>query len=176
MHIISKGPGARFLVAVLAVSVAGSVSAQDQQPPQDSPDSNVVVYGASAPAMTAGPEVKGVIAARHGDKMKVTTADGTSMIIAVNDATRIKAGGGLFGGGRGKLAADALLNGMPVTVKTLQAGDGQAGGELMASQISFRKSDLKTATMIRNGDGPALRRTDRGNRSAARPPGRYRQI
>jgi len=153
MRVISKGQRARFLVAALAVSVTGTVSAQEQpqheQQPQSSPESNVVVYGPAPVAMTAGPEVKGVITARNGDKMKVRTADGNSVVIAVNDATRIKGGGGLFGGGS-KLGADALLNGIPVTVKTLQAGDGQAGAGLVASQISFRKNDLKTATMIRN--------------------------
>jgi len=41
---------------------------------------------------------------------------------------------------------DALLNGLPVTVKTLQSDTG-----LIASQVTFRKNDFKTATMIRNG-------------------------
>ena len=156
MRVISKRPGTRFLVAALAVSVTGIVSAQEQpqqpqqeQQPQSSPESNVVVYGPTPAAMTAGPEVKGVISARNADKLKVTTADGTSVVIAVNDATRIKAGGGLFGG-NSKLGKDALLNGVPVTVKTLQSGDGQSGAGLVASQISFRKNDFKTATMIRN--------------------------
>lgn len=99
--------------------------------------------------MTAGPEIKGVISARNGDKMKVTTADGSSTIIAVNDATRIKAGGGLFSSR--KLAADSLLNGLPVTVKTLRAGDAQSGSDLVASQISLRNNDLKTANMIHSG-------------------------
>ena len=96
--------------------------------------------------MAAGPEVKGIIAARNGDKLKVTTADGTSTIIAINDATKIKASGGLFSGSRSKLNTDSLLNGLPVTVKTMQSDDG-----LVASQISFKSNDFKTATMIRNG-------------------------
>jgi len=100
--------------------------------------------------MTEGPEIRGVISARHGDLMKVTAADGTVTTIAVNDATRIKAAGGLFGGNQ-KLAADSLLNGLPVTIKTLQAEGAQPGGDLVASQISLRKGDLKTANMIRNG-------------------------
>jgi OOP family OmpA-OmpF porin len=148
MRIISKRPAIRFALAVLAVSASGSVSAQ-QQTPQDS---NIVVTGVPAPdaaVMTPGPEVKGVISARNGDRLKVTTANGSSVIVAINDATRIRAGGGLFSS-RSKLAADSLLNGLPVTVKTLQPGDG-SGGDLLASQISFRKGDLKTATMIRNG-------------------------
>ncbi|WEK43881.1 MAG: OmpA family protein [Candidatus Sphingomonas colombiensis] len=143
MRTISKSPRVCFPLAILAISVSGSVFAQQESPS----DSNVVVTGVPAPdasAMTPGPEVKGVISARHGDKLKVKTTDGNSVVVAVNDATRIKAGGGLFGG-RSKLAADSLLNGLPVTVKTLQAG-----GDLVASQITFRNNDLKTASMIRN--------------------------
>ncbi len=134
-------PGVRFLVAMLAVSASGGAIAQQQ----NAPEPDVVVQGPAPVALTEGPEIKGVITARHGDTMKVTTADGTATVIAINDATRIKAGGGLFSGNQ-KLAAESLLNGLPVTVKTLQGGS-----ELVASQISLRKNDLKTATMIRNG-------------------------
>jgi len=132
---------------MLALSAAGSLSAQEQT----TPNSDVTVYGKTAEAQTmvAGPEIKGVISARNDDKMKITTADGHSTIIAVNDATRISAGGGLLGS-RKTLAADSLLNGLPVTVKTLQASDGPSDSGLVASQISFRKGDLKTASMIRN--------------------------
>jgi len=133
---------------MLAVSAAGSVSAQEQT----SPNPSIVVNGVAEPlaaVLVPGPQVKGVITARNGDRIKVRTADGGSTIIAVNDATRIRTGGGLFSS-RSKLAADSLLNGLPVTVKTLQPGDG-SGGDLVASQISFRNGDLKTATMIRNG-------------------------
>jgi outer membrane protein OmpA-like peptidoglycan-associated protein len=145
MRVISKSSGARALVAMLVVSASAGVSAQ-----QASPNPDIVVNGVTTPAMTAGPEIKGVISARHGDKMKVTAPDGTSTIVAINDATRIRAGGGFFGGSS-KAAADSLLNGLPVTVKTLQPADGQSGDGLVASQISFRNTDLKTASMIRNG-------------------------
>ncbi len=145
MRVISKRSGVLSLLAVLTVPASGSVSAQQQV----SPDPSIIVNGEPLPdttAMIAGPEIKGVITARSGDKMKVTAADGTSTVIFINDATRIKAGGGIFGGSRSKLGAYSLLNGLPVTVKTLQSGGG-----LVASQISFRNNDLKTATMIRNG-------------------------
>ena len=146
MRVISKRSG--VLIAMLAASASGSAIAQQQS----APNPDIVVQGAlpPAPVMTEGPEIKGVISARHGDTMKVTSADGASTTIAINDATRIKAAGGLFAGNQ-KLAADSLLNGLPVTIKTLQAQDAQPGSELVASQISLRKNDLKTATMIRNG-------------------------
>jgi OmpA-OmpF porin, OOP family len=143
MHAISKTPRVRFLLAALALSASGSLYAQQQ----GTPESNIIVNGVVAPeaaVMTTGPVVKGVISARHGDKMKVTTADGGSTIIAINAATRIKSGT------RSKLAADSLLNGLPVTVKTLQPADGQSGGGLVAKQVSFRSKDLKTASMIQH--------------------------
>ncbi|MES2987964.1 MAG: OmpA family protein [Pseudomonadota bacterium] len=143
MRVISKKPAIGFLFATLALSVATGASAQDQTPP----DNNIVVTGmpeAEAP-MTKGPEVKGVIGARNGDRIKVNLADGSSTILTINDATQIKAGGGLFSS-RSKLASDSLLNGLPITAKTMQGGDG-----LVASQISFKKNDLKFASMIRNG-------------------------
>ena len=146
MRRISNNASAPVLIAVLAaLAMPASLSAQDQA----AVDPNIVVNGERPPeavATTAGPEIKGVISARNGQRMKVTVADGTSTIIEIIEATRIKVGGGLFGGNHGVLGADALLNGLPVTVKTIRAGDS-----LVASQITFRNNDLKTATMIRNG-------------------------
>jgi len=144
MRIMTKTPRICFLLAMLTMATSGSVGAQQQA----MPDPNITVTGERLPdtsAMTAGPEIKGVITARSGDKMKVTTADGTNTIIFINETTRVKAGGGLFGGG-GNLGASALLNGLPVSVKTMHAGS-----VLLASQINLKNSDLKTATMIRNG-------------------------
>jgi len=139
MRIISNNSRVLFLVAMSAVTTSGSLYAQPQNPSEP----RIIV---DAPVMTAGPEIKGIISARSGDRMKVTAADGTSTIITINETTRINAGGGLFGGNRGKYTADSLLNGLPVTIKTLQSDSG-----LVASQISFRNNDLKTANMIRNG-------------------------
>ena len=145
MRIAPQRPFALALLATLTLPVSASLSAQEQEPS----DPNILVTGEALPdtsAMTEGPEVKGIITARSGDKMKVTAADGTSTVIFINDATRIKASSGLFGGSKSKLGATSLLNGIPVEVKTMQAG-----GVLLASQIKFKNGDLKTANMIRNG-------------------------
>lgn len=145
MRATSKSPRLLFLLAMLTAPAAGSVFAQEQV----APDPGTTVTGDPVPdttAMTAGPEIKGVITARSGDKMQVTAADGASTVIFINDTTEIKAAGGLFGVNRTKLGATSLLNGIPVTVKTMQAGS-----VLLASKITFKNNDLKTATMIRNG-------------------------
>jgi outer membrane protein OmpA-like peptidoglycan-associated protein len=96
--------------------------------------------------MTEGPEIQGIISGRSGDRMQVTAEDGTRTVIAIDDATKISATKGLFGMNSKKLAATSLINGVPVTVKTLQGG-----GSLLASQIKLQNKDLKTASMIRNG-------------------------
>ena len=142
MRFMSKKSGVFFLLAAVTLPASGSLSAQEQS----APDPSIIVNGERPPALVAGPEIRGVISARNGDKIKVTSADGTSTVIIIDNATKIKAGGGLFGGGKGNLTASALLNGLPVTVKTLQASDG-----LIASQVTFKNNDLKTANMIRNG-------------------------
>ena len=136
MKFVTKRLG---ILILLATPSAGSLYAQQQEPAQPA----ITVTGA---AMPAGPEVKGIISARNDEKIKVTAVDGTSTVLIVTDDTKIASGGGLFGSSRGKLTADGLLNGLPETVKTLQGPNG-----LIASQITFRNNDLKTARMIRNG-------------------------
>ncbi len=143
MRVNSYKPAALAMLGLLALPMAGSLSAQANNDP------NIVVTGAPLPymsAMTPGPELKGVITARKGDRMKITTADGTSTIVAINETTRLKASSGLFGSKGAKPTIAALLNGLPVTVKTMQAGQ-----VLLASEVSYKASDFKTAMMIRNG-------------------------
>ena len=153
---ISISPRITLLLATLAILSPSSVYAQQDTRGGDKDD--IIVNGQQeaqeAYASTAmpdanapkGPEIKGIIYARSGDKLQVKADDGSSVIVAFNDSTEIKARSGLLGLGREKLTGDSLLNGLPVTVKTLQTG-----GDLFASQINLRGSDLKTANMISNG-------------------------
>jgi len=148
MSVISKSPRILLMLAMLT----GPASAAMAQP-QDPSESEVMgtVSDTSAPEaapaeMTEGPEIEGIISARSGDRIQVTTADGANTVIAINDATRIKSSGGFLGLNSNKLAADSLLNGLPVSVKTLQSGGG-----LVASQVDLKNKDLKTASMIRSG-------------------------
>ena len=144
MRVVPVRSGALILLGMLAIPMSGSLSAQQQ-----AANPTIVVTGELQPdmtAMTKGPEIKGIISARKDNRIKVTSADGSSTIVAVNETTRIRSGGGLFSGSRSKLGTDALLNGLPVTIKTLQSGE-----TLLASQISFKSGDYKTASMIRNG-------------------------
>ncbi|MDE8650175.1 OmpA family protein [Novosphingobium album (ex Liu et al. 2023)] len=147
MSVISKSPRVLLLLAMLAGSATASMAAQQQ----DQPDAGITgtVTDTSVPEageMTKGPEIEGIISARNGNRIRVTSADGANTVVAINDATRIKVSGGFLGLNRSKLAADALLNGLPVAIETLQSGGG-----LVASQIDLKNKDLKTAAMIHNG-------------------------
>ena len=143
MRLVSNRAGALILLTMLAVPSSGAVFAQEQVEARN--DITVTGIVPSFLGLPKGPEVKGVIVARTGDKIKVRLADGTDMVIGVTNETQVKASGGFLSGGK-KLTVDALLNGLPVTIKTVQAPSG-----MYASQISFKNGDYKTAQMIRNG-------------------------
>ncbi|RVQ67834.1 OmpA family protein [Croceicoccus ponticola] len=139
MTVVSGRTRVLIMLAMLAVPVSGSVAAQER----DSADGEVLttVYAA-----TEGPKIEGFISARSADRLQVTTVDGSRRVVTVNEDTQIKASGGFLGIGGNKLGMESLLNGLPVTIKTMQSGD-----VLIASQIDVKNKDLKTAAMIRNG-------------------------
>ncbi len=143
MKFVSTAPKA-LVLALLATSVPASLQAQ-----QLSQDENINVYG-EAPSdlsgMEAGPEVEGLITARSGNRVQVTSEDGSNTVIALSQGTEIRSSSGLFGLNKASLGADSLFNGLPVSVKTVQWGNS-----LLASRINFKGNDLKTAAMIRSG-------------------------
>lgn len=137
----SRRKGQLLFAAAFALPAMGNLSAQELKPAED--DVLTTVYG-SVPI--EGPEIQGVIVARDENRIQIRSADGASRVVAVNDETQIKSTGGFLGSNNRALGAEALLNGLPVTVETLQFED-----RLIASQIKFRNRDLKTAQMIYNG-------------------------
>lgn len=136
-----------LLLSALFTGAAPNASAQTQPLP-DAPLEVTVPYPTPAERseLSEGPKVEGIISARSGAKVQVTAVDGTKSIVTIDDMTRITASKGLFGLDSDKLAATSLINGLPVTIKTLRSGDA-----LLASQIKLTGKDLKTATMIHNG-------------------------
>ena len=141
------------LVAALAMPLAGAASAQDYSAdatvtdPAASGDINV--YGqlpTDLSGLEKGPDIDGFISARNNTGMQVTGEDGAVSEIYIAEDTQVRSRGGFLGLGRTKLAKDALLNGIPVSVETVQWEGG-----LVASKISFSDNDLETAQMIRQG-------------------------
>lgn len=146
MNGVFNRPAVLFAIAMLPTMAASSILAQNQDT-VDGPLS-VTVSDTTPPepvAMSKGPELRGIISARIGDKVQVTTDDGAKAVVTVNDTTQVTASRGIFGLDRSKLTATSLLNGLPVIVTTLQSTGG-----LVASQIKVQNKDLKTARMIHN--------------------------
>lgn len=141
--------------ALLVLALAATpLAAQESELPEvgataTAADETMTVTGmvpADLTGMPEGPEVEGFISATRDDRMQVTTADGTRTVIALSEASEIRASGGFLGLDKDKLGREQLLNGLPVAVRTVQWGDS-----LIASRIALKSRDLKTATMIRTG-------------------------
>jgi OOP family OmpA-OmpF porin len=142
MSVISKRAGLLFLLATVAVPVT-SLSAQQQY------DQDLTVTGSlpgDLSGLPEGPEIEGVISARKGDKVQVTSENGTKTVVTVGDVTEIRSTGGFLGLDRDKLTTAQLLNGLPVAVRTVQWGSG-----LAATRVDLKSRDLRFASMIRSG-------------------------
>ncbi len=149
-----SAPKALMSAAILAATLAAPAALFAQPvpvPAQVGEQAEVLttVYAPTPPALdglSEGPELDGFISARNGNRVQVTTADGTNTIVTITDETSIRARGGFLGLGRDTLGADALLNGLPVQVRTRQWDGG-----LVASRVRFSDDNLATANMIRSG-------------------------
>ncbi len=150
MLTVSKRPKTLLLIAALAAAAPVGLAAQSQEATPEQADGDVMatVYGTlpTPDQMTKGPQIEGIISARSDGRMRVRAADGNDTTIAIADYTKIKSKGGFLGLNSNKLAADSLLNGLPVTVDTLQWDGG-----LVASEVDLKSKDLRTASMIRTG-------------------------
>ena len=135
------------LLAAAAVPAWSGLSAQAQEQAQGA---NAITVTGEMPAdltkLPKGPEIQGIISARKGGQIQVTAANGSNTPILVSQATDIRSSGGFLGLDKNKLGADSLLNGLPVTVRTVQYG-----GSLVATQVRLSTKNLATASMIRNG-------------------------
>jgi outer membrane protein OmpA-like peptidoglycan-associated protein len=141
---IRRAPLALALLAGLALPAVSGVSAQTSR------DGEVLttVYG-NLPAMSEmneGPRLEGIISARQGQRLQVTSEDGTSTILTLHPDTEIRTRGGFLGIGNKTFDQSALINGLPVQVRTRQYGDG-----LVASEVRFTSDDRQIAAMIRGG-------------------------
>jgi outer membrane protein OmpA-like peptidoglycan-associated protein len=96
--------------------------------------------------MDEGPRVTGMISARKGSRLQITGDDGTSTLVTLHPETEIRTRGGFLGMGNKTLDQSALMNGLPVIVKTSQYGQG-----LVASEVRFTSDDRQIAAMIRGG-------------------------
>ncbi|MEQ1688096.1 MAG: OmpA family protein [Sphingopyxis sp.] len=137
----------RFVSAsmLLALSAAGPAAAQQQQAETTDITVNALVP-ADLSELERGPDVVGVITARRGERVQVTGADRARAVVHLSDGTEIRSRGGFLGVSRQTLGAADLVNGIPVTIETVQWGE-----TLVARRVNMRTTDLRTARMIRDG-------------------------
>lgn len=140
------------MLAVAAFATSAALAAQERSAYGDYADDQSVmttVYG-EAPAdfseLPEGPSVEGYISAQRDGKMQVTSSDGAKTSIFLSEGTDIRASGGFLGISKTSLGTKALLNGLPVKVKTVQWGQN-----LVARQIRLKNKDMKIASMIHSG-------------------------
>lgn len=146
MNVISNRPAILALSAMLALPASAGLQAQEMGPAQNV---GTTVYGTPPADLTGlpeGPEIEGMISARKDDRMQVTGEDGATTMIAISEATEIVSSGGFLGLSRDQLAAEQLLNGLPVSIDTVEWNGG-----LVASRIDLKSKDFKTAAMISTG-------------------------
>ena len=149
MRTHSTGSKALAVLALLATSVSAPALAETLPGYPDADPSRITVVGtipADISGFEEGPELDGFISARKGDRMQVTTEQGDRTVVGVSQATKVKASSGLFGMNKEALDSSALLNGLPVTVETVQWNGG-----LIAKEVRFKNGDFKTAAMINRG-------------------------
>lgn len=137
---------AALLLGAIALP-ASALSAQQASPVPGSASTEAAVlttvYGDAA---TEGPELRGIISARSGNMVQVTDETGAHTMVAITDETDIRASGGFLGMARKSLDAASLVNGLPVRIETLRAGE-----RLLADEVRLKNSDLETARMIHGG-------------------------
>lgn len=148
MTITIRAPHTLAFAALLgAATVTTGLAAQTMRPAQDR-DVLTTVTG-NLPSMTEmaeGMKITGIISARQGQRLQVTGDDGTTTTITLHPETEIRTRGGFLGIGNKTFDQSALINGLPVTVKTAQYGDG-----LIAREVRFTSDDRQIAAMIRGG-------------------------
>lgn len=136
------------LAALLGAASATGLAAQTMPAPDDQGEVLTTVYGTLPPLteMQEGPKVAGIITARKGSRLQITADDGTVTMVTLHPETEIRSRGGFLGIGNKTFDQKALSNGMPVTIKTSQYGEG-----LVANEVRFTADDRRIASMIRGG-------------------------
>jgi outer membrane protein OmpA-like peptidoglycan-associated protein len=100
----------------------------------------------AAPAAAQTGELRGLITARDGDKMIVTSSDGAKHTFTLTPQTRVVQTEGALGIRSSELSASQLLNGLPVTVESVTHGDSPE-----ATKVTFKSGDLRTAQQVEAG-------------------------
>ena len=94
--------------------------------------------------------INGVINARSGPTMTVQTADGSNVVVLLNDGTTVEDVSGIFHARKKQMGVTALVPGLQVQVQ----GNYNAQNQLVANTVKFNSKSLQTATDIQAGVTP----------------------
>ena len=97
-------------------------------------------------------QIQGVIDARSGATMTVKTADAENVVVLLTDTTQVDEVEGGLHMRKKQMGLTALIPGLPVQVK----GSNNAQNQLVADDVKFKGSDLKTAQDMQAGIAPVV--------------------
>jgi OmpA-OmpF porin, OOP family len=92
-------------------------------------------------------KISGVIVERDGDELKVREGDRAMRIVLLTDATKIQSPSGFLKLDRIRRDTSQLMPGLRLKVE----GHGDASGRLVADEIKFSSTSLRTAEQINGG-------------------------
>lgn len=101
-------------------------------------------------AIAQSTQVQGVIDGRSGATMTVKGQDGTNTVVLLTDSTQVEEVEGGLHMRKKEMGLTALIPGLPVQVK----GSTNAQNQLVADEVKFKGSDLKTAQDMQAGMAP----------------------
>jgi outer membrane protein OmpA-like peptidoglycan-associated protein len=109
----------------------------------------LLLLGGTVAAQSA--EVQGVIDGRSGATMTVKSAGSPNVVVLLTDSTQVEEVEGGLHMRKKQMGMTALVPGLPVQVK----GSYNAQNQLVADNVKFKGSELKTAQDIQAGVAPA---------------------
>lgn len=135
-------------LALVAGAAAPAIVLAQAAPPPAEEGVLTTVYGTmpGIVEMEEGPRITGIISARQGQRLQVMADDGAATTLTLHPETEIRSRGGFLGIGNKNFDSNALMNGLPVIVKTAQYRNG-----LVAREVRFTSDDRQIAAMIRGG-------------------------
>jgi OOP family OmpA-OmpF porin len=100
-------------------------------------------------------ELRGLITAIRGDTITIRDANNAESSFTVNADTEYRMTKGLTGAIHEKVEQSALLPGLPLKVDVVAQGDG-----FVATDVSFKADDHRTAQQVQAGLAPTTERID----------------
>ncbi|MXO72348.1 OmpA family protein [Alteraurantiacibacter buctensis] len=154
MQKFTKSP-ALLLAAVAGVALTAPAGAQSYNANEGVNVTVTADVPSNIDGLSAGPDIEGIVSARDGDRVQITSPDGSTQEVWLSSSTRIRSTGGFLGTNRTDLTRDQLINGMNVEVETLNWTNG-----LIASSVRMSNRDARTAQMIQHGTNQRFARNE----------------